>query len=58
LFKEPASEATSLNRFQHLFDVVQVYDAINENPDAPNLTWPDETNDKAIIEFHACESMY
>lgn len=32
-----------------------MYDAINENPDAPNITWPDETEDKAIIEFHACK---
>ncbi len=32
-----------------------MYDAINENPDAPNITWPDESEDKAIIEFHACE---
>lgn len=31
----------------------QVYDAINENPDAPNITWPDEDEEKAIIEFHA-----
>lgn len=31
----------------------EVYDAINENPDAPNITWPDEHEEKAIIEFHA-----
>jgi len=31
----------------------EVYDAINENPDAPNINWPDEKEDKAIIEFHA-----
>jgi len=31
----------------------EVYDAINENPDAPNITWPDEGEEKAIIEFHA-----
>merc|ERR1719245_2524018 len=31
----------------------EVYDAINENPDAPNITWPDEHEDRAIIEFHA-----
>merc|ERR550532_247834 len=30
-----------------------VYDAINENPDAPNIQWPDEGEEKAIIEFHA-----
>ena len=27
----------------------------NENPEAPNITWPDENEDKAIIEFHACK---
>merc|ERR1719507_2292491 len=31
----------------------EVYDAINENPDAPNIQWPDEGEEKAIIEFHA-----
>ena len=34
----------------------QVYDAINENPDCPNISIPDETEDKAIVEFHACKS--
>ena len=34
----------------------QVYDAINENPDAPNLPdWPVDTEQKSIIEFHSCE---
>merc|ERR1719510_1684362 len=31
----------------------EVYDAINENPDAPNISWPDENADKAIVEFSA-----
>jgi solute carrier family 8 (sodium/calcium exchanger) len=31
----------------------EVYDAINENPDAPNITFPDSDEKKAIIEFHA-----
>merc|ERR1711963_975824 len=31
----------------------EVYDAINENPDAPNIQWPDEGEEKAIIEFHS-----
>merc|ERR1711899_539243 len=31
----------------------EVYDAINENPDAPNIEWPDEGEEKAIIEFHS-----
>merc|ERR1712079_373178 len=31
----------------------EVYDAINENPDAPNIEWPDEGESKAIIEFHS-----
>merc|ERR1712012_1386314 len=29
-----------------------IYDAINENPECPNITFPDETEDKAILEFH------
>merc|ERR550532_2903669 len=31
----------------------EVYDAINENPEAPNISWPDENADKAIVEFSA-----
>lgn len=31
----------------------EVYDAINENPEAPNITWPDELEEKSIIEFHS-----
>merc|ERR1711936_562410 len=30
-----------------------IYDAINENPECPNIKFPDETEDKAIVEFHA-----
>ena len=34
----------------------QVYDAINENPEAPNISFPDSGDeDRAIIDFHACE---
>ncbi|XP_040572646.1 sodium/calcium exchanger 2 isoform X3 [Lepeophtheirus salmonis] len=32
---------------------LQVYDAINENPEAPNISYPDEDEDTAIVEFHA-----
>lgn len=32
----------------------EVYDAINDNPDAPNLPdWPVDTEQKSIIEFHS-----
>jgi len=31
----------------------EVYDAINENPEAPNITWPDEGEQKSVIEFHS-----
>jgi len=31
----------------------EVYDAINENPDAPNIQWPDEGEERAIVEFHS-----
>ncbi len=34
--------------------IFQVYDAINENPEAPNITFPDADADRAIIDFHAC----
>eukprot|EP00094_Tigriopus_californicus_P004455 TCALIF_04293-PA protein Name:"Similar to Slc8a2 Sodium/calcium exchanger 2 (Rattus norvegicus)" AED:0.14 eAED:0.15 QI:0/0.83/0.84/0.92/0.83/0.92/13/236/826 len=30
----------------------EVYDAINEHPEAPNISYPDEDEDKAIIDFH------
>eukprot|EP00095_Tigriopus_kingsejongensis_P006604 snap_masked-scaffold634_size121673-processed-gene-0.12 protein:Tk06604 transcript:snap_masked-scaffold634_size121673-processed-gene-0.12-mRNA-1 annotation:"hypothetical protein DAPPUDRAFT_328233" len=33
-----------------------VYDAINENPDAPNIHFPDEHEDKAIIDFHSYDN--
>ena len=33
-----------------------MYDAINDNPDAPNLPdWPVDTDQKSIIEFHSCK---
>ena len=31
----------------------QVYDAINENPECPNLKMPEENEDNAIVEFQA-----
>lgn len=34
----------------------KVYDAINENPEAPNIDFPDDADEsKAIIDFHACK---
>ena len=37
----------------------QVYDAINDNPECPNITYPpDENEEKSIIEFHTCRSFY
>ena len=33
-----------------------MYDAINENPDAPNIDYPDDGDEqKAIIDFNACK---
>ena len=32
-------------------ELKNIYDAINENPECPNINYPDETEDKAIIEF-------
>ena len=33
-----------------------MYDAINENPDAPNIDFPDDGDEqKAIIDFNACK---
>ena len=32
-----------------------MYDAISENPDSPNVVYPDADAEKAIIDFHACE---
>ena len=34
---------------------IQVYDAINEETELPNITYPDSDEAKSIIEFHACE---
>ena len=28
-----------------------IYDAINKNPECPNISYPDETEEKAIVEF-------
>ena len=37
----------------------QVYDAINENPEAPNISFPDSgEEDRAIIDFHACKNLF
>ena len=38
------------------YSVFKVYDAINENPEAPNIDFPDDPDEmKAIIDFNACE---
>ena len=34
---------------------LQVYDAINDDVELPNIDYPDSDASKAIIEFHACE---
>ena len=34
---------------------MQVYDAINENEELPNIEYPDSDASKAIVEFHACK---
>ena len=39
-----------------LLPSVQVYDAINEHEELPNIEYPDSDSEKAIIEFHACKS--
>ena len=38
--------------------LLQIYDAINENPEAPNITLPDDTEEQAIIEFHSCKGFH
>ena len=35
--------------------LLKVYDAINDHEELPNIHFPDPDEDKAIIEFHACE---
>ena len=38
------------------YSIFKVYDAINENPEAPNIDFPDDPDEmKAIIDFNACE---
>merc|ERR550532_920361 len=49
--KEPTDIATYQNNDSK--KAKKVYDAINENPEAPNISWPDENADKAIVEFSA-----
>ena len=37
----------------------KVYDAINENPEAPNIDFPDDPDEKkAIIDFNACKKFH
>ena len=36
-------------------DIVQVYDAINDDVELPNIDYPDSDASKAIVEFHACK---
>ena len=49
-------EVASRNLRMHFPRTFQVYDAINENPEAPNISFPDEDEAKAIVDFHACKS--
>ena len=38
------------------YPIFKVYDAINENPEAPNIDFPDDPDEKkAIIDFNACK---
>ena len=34
---------------------MQVYDAINEDSEMPNIEYPDADAKRSIIEFHACQ---
>ena len=39
-----------------VYSIFKVYDAINENPEAPNIDFPDDPDEKkAIIDFNACK---
>ena len=40
---------------QTKIDIFQVYDAINDDVELPNIDYPDSDASKAIVEFHACE---
>ena len=39
-------------------DIFQVYDAINDDVELPNINYPDSDATKAIVEFHACERIF
>ena len=39
-------------------DIVQVYDAINDDVELPNIDYPDSDASKAIVEFHACKQLW
>lgn len=42
-----------------VYPIFKVYDAINENPEAPNIDFPDDADEqKAIIDFNACKTFY
>ena len=34
---------------------MQMYDAINEDSDMPNIEYPDVDAKRSVIEFHACK---
>ena len=40
---------------QTKIDILQVYDAINDDVELPNIDYPDSDASKAIVEFHACK---
>ena len=39
-------------------DICQVYDAINDDAELPNIDYPDRDSSKAIVEFHACKQLW
>ena len=41
-----------------IFYFIQVYDAINEEKELPDITYPDSDASKAIVEFHACKIIF
>ena len=46
-------------RVMTVYQIFKVYDAINENPEAPNIDFPDDADEqKAIIDFNACKKFY
>ena len=43
---------------QTKIDILQVYDAINDDVELPNIDYPDSDASKAIVEFHACKLLW